>query len=242
MTLQNHTSTASNFGFSATRIADLGAAEYTLVTIAADLSGSLTGFESAIGECIQRVVQACRTSPRCDNLMLRCLTFNQSLNELHGFKPLSQCPPGAYANKLRAGGTTALFDAAENSVDSILQYGKQLYDNDFDVNGIAFVLTDGGDNASTATRDSLARTVRDAVGSESLTGLRTILVGVNIHEANVSRYLTTLKSDAGFSDYIELDKADVHTLSKLADFVSQSIATQSQALHSGNGPAAAFSF
>ena len=174
--------------------------------------------------------------------MLRCLSFNQALTEVHGFKSLAHCPPGAYAQAMRAGGTTALFDAAENSIESILRYGQHLYDSDFDVNGIAFVLTDGGDNASTATRDSLAKTVHDALTSEALTGLRTILVGVNIHDPNVSRYLADLQSDAGFSDYIELDKADVHTLSKLADFVSQSIATQSQALNTGTATAPSFHF
>jgi hypothetical protein len=38
---------------------------------------------------------------------------------------------------------TALYDAVENSVSATRDYAKQLVDNDFSVNGIIFVITDG---------------------------------------------------------------------------------------------------
>ena len=143
-----NTIAGSSYGFSATRINSLGAAEYTLVTIAADVSGSVSGFEKDIERAIKEVVKACRHSPRADNLMLRLVMFDHSLVEIHGFKPLMGCDPSDYDGCLHIGGTTALFDAAHNAVAAVAQYGKDLSDNDFEVNGIVFVMTDGLDNAS----------------------------------------------------------------------------------------------
>ena len=44
---------SGRYGFSATRIADLGAAEYTLVAIAADASGSVSALRRRIERCMR---------------------------------------------------------------------------------------------------------------------------------------------------------------------------------------------
>ena len=143
MSMSQHIISGSHYGFSATKISELGAAEYTLVTIAADVSGSVTGFEQEITHCIKEVVRACRHSPRSDNLMLRLVTFDDKLHEFHGFKPLRTCNVDDYDTAVRIGGSTALYDASINAVDAIKLYGKHLTDNDLSVNGIVFIITDG---------------------------------------------------------------------------------------------------
>lgn len=223
----------SSYGFSSTRIQDLGAAEYTLVTIAADVSGSVAGFERDIERAIKEVVNACRHSPRADNLMLRLVMFDQNLVEIHGFKPLMGCAPADYDGCLRIGGTTALLDASHNAVAAVAQYGKDLSDNDFDVNGIVFVITDGGDNASSMTTADVKKAFKKAIRSEALESLLSILVGVNVGSSQVGAVLAQLHKDVGFDRYLELAKADAATLAKLADFVSRSISAQSQALGTG---------
>jgi hypothetical protein len=60
-----------------------------------------------------------------------------------------------------------------------------------------------------------------------------LLLGVNVQDQEVSRYLKQFHKDAGFTQYIEIDKADMKTLARLAEFVSRSISAQSQALGSG---------
>ena len=63
--------------------------------------------------------------------------------------------------------------------------------------------------------------------------LVSVLVGVNVADPRLSQYLMQLHRDAGFTQYVELDDATPDTLARLADFVSRSIAAQSQALGTG---------
>ena len=127
-------------------------------------------------------------------------------------------------------------------MESVTRYGKDLVDKDFDVNGIIVVITDGDDNASKMTANSLKDALDRAVQSESLESLVSILVGVNT-DANtgLNAYLDNIAKTAGFTQYIAINKADAKTLAKLADFVSRSISSQSQALGTG-GPSQSLSF
>src|SRR5215210_2163895 len=112
----------SHYGYSATRLAELGATEYTADFIF-DMEAAIT-----------RIVQACKSSPRADNLLLRLVAFDDSLSEVHGFKLLENCNLADYGGVLRAGGSTALYDAAENAVSSTVNYGQRLSAADFSAN------------------------------------------------------------------------------------------------------------
>ena len=125
----------SHYGYSGTGIASLGATEYTLIGIAADQSGSVHRFRRDIEHCLQAIVKSCGASPRADNLMLRCTTFDHALHELHGFRPLANCPTTDYDNAIAAGGSTALYDAAHNAIAAVVSYGEALTAKDFEVNG-----------------------------------------------------------------------------------------------------------
>jgi hypothetical protein len=232
--MDQHRIVGTHYGFSATRIADLGAAEYTLVAIAADRSGSVAAFAADIERCLGDIVSACRRSPRADNLMMRAVAFDSSLVEIHGYKPLAALAPDDYQGKIRSGGSTALCDAAHDAVESIVLYGKHLVDNDFDVNGIVFVVTDGCDNASQIDAATVRRAVETTRKGETLESLVTILVGVGIQDPAVSQSLAAFRKEAGFDQYVELAQADAAALAKLADFVGRSIALQSLALGSGS--------
>jgi len=230
-----------HYGFSAQRIEDLGATEYTLTTIVVDESGSVAGFKPDMERCIQEVVKACQLSPRADNLMIRLVAFNSSLNEVHGFKLLSAINLDDYRDVLKTGGMTALYDAAENGVLATSVYGKQLSAQDLNVNGIVIVITDGDDNASKSTKNIVKTALAGAVKDENLESLISILVGVNVQDPKLSDYLNSFKADAGFTQYVELGNASAKTLAKLADFVSKSISAQSQALGTG-GPSKSLAF
>jgi uncharacterized protein YegL len=223
----------SHYGYSATRIEDLGATEYTVVTIVSDVSGSTASFTFDMEAAIARIVQACKYSPRADNLLLRLIAFDDHLNELHGFKLLENCNLADYGGVLHPGGSTALFDAAENAVASTVNYGQKLSAGDFSANGILFVITDGMDNASKLPASAVKKALNMAVTSESLESIVSILIGVNVQNHEVSHYLKQFQKEAGFTQYIELDQADAETLAQLAEFVSQSISAQSQALGTG---------
>ena len=151
----------SHYGYSATRLEDLGATEYTIATIVADISGSTSFFVRDMEAAIARIVQACKFSPRADNLLLRLIAFDHLLSELHGFKLLENCHLADYGGCLSPGGSTALYDATENAVASTTSYAQKLAAGDFSANAIVFVITDGMDNASGTT----AKRVNDAFSS-----------------------------------------------------------------------------
>lgn len=239
--MDNHKIQGSNYGFSGKRIEDLGATEYTIVGAAVDCSGSVAAFKDDIEKCLKEIVKSCQHSPRADNLMMRVMTFESNLVEVHGFRPFSECNPDSYTGSVRPGGMTALYDAAVNSVDSVTEYGRALTKSDFDVNAIIFVITDGADNASANTIPMLKQALERAVKSEALESIVSVLIGVNVQDPTVARYLSDLKDQAGFTQYVELKDASSKTLAKLADFVSRSISAQSQALGTG-GPSQSLSF
>jgi uncharacterized protein YegL len=223
----------SHYGYSATRLDDLGATEYTIATIVADVSGSTAAFIFDMETAVTRIVQACKFSPRADNLLLRLIAFDDSLNEMHGFKLLENCHLADYGGVLKSGGSTALYDATENAVASTTNYAQKLAAGDFSANAIVFVITDGMDNASKTSAKQVRVAIADAIRSEALESIVSVLIGVNVSDAQVSAYLKRFQVEAGFTQYVELDNADAKTLARLAEFVSQSISAQSQALGTG---------
>ena len=79
--MSQHPIRGTHYGFSATRIDDLGAAEYTLVAIAADASGSVSSFKKRIESAIAEVARAAhpqaeRRNRRERNLGLGTMRFD----------------------------------------------------------------------------------------------------------------------------------------------------------------------
>lgn len=232
--LENFQLGLSHYGFSATRIDDLDASEYTLVGIAFDSSSSTHMFRDEMKKTQDKIIESCQKSPRKDNLLLRATTFSDSLDEIHGFRQLATIQPGEYDSKLDGGGGTALYDAVLNNVEAIGAYAKQLSDHDFSVNGILFIITDGMDNRSSHGISGIVDATKRVIQEEALESLVTIMVGVNLAPESV-QYLNDLKDKAGLTQFINIGDATPGKLAKLAEFVSKSISATSQSLGSGGG-------
>lgn len=228
----------SGFNFTGADIDELGASEYTLVTIALDETGSIRGFEQQIRDMLIAAVKACASSPRSANLMARVIRFGSQyqngVDEIHGFQTLAEIDTNAYPN-LRGGGMTPLCDAVYSGVGAMNAYAKNLQDMDFDVNGITFVVTDGGENDSTATMKMVKQALEDSQKSEIMESHVSVLVGIDTGYSNVQDVLDTFKDEAGMTQFIWAGEATKGKLAKLAEFVSQSVSSTSQALGTG-GP------
>ena len=225
-----------NFQFSAVRLEELGASEYTLVTMVVDISGSVFSFKDDLLKCIKSIVDACKKSPRAENLLLRFLVFNENIVEVHGFKNLSDIDPGLY-KQLEPNGWTALFDATYDGIGASLAFAKQLVTNRYACNGAVYILTDGMDNRSKMTPSAIANKISSALQNEEIESLVTILIG--LHDPNTSweqevkRSLERFRNDANLTQFVDIGAATAQKLAKLANFVSQSVSSQSQALGSG---------
>lgn len=224
----------SNYKFSATKINDLGAAEYTLATMVIDASSSVAAFAAQLETAVKTVYKACDKSPRKDNLMLRLTQFSSVLTELHGFKLLSAIKEDDYNGILKVSGTTALFDAVDEAIQATGTYGKQLTGQDFLVNAIIFAVTDGENNCGNIRNaDQIKKSLTAVRRSENLESLLLILIGVTNDDVTLNVYLQGVKDDGGFDQYVSIGKATPGKLAKLADFVSQSISSTSSTLGSG---------
>ena len=236
-TMTSHTVAGSHYQFSAARIEELGATEYTLGVVVLDVSGSTSPFRDDMEQALKSVVDACRRNPRADNMMLRVVKFDDTVTEIHGFKPLPGCSESDYDNCLRGGGTTALYDACYTSIQSAIAYAEALNDHDFGVNAVVFIVTDGCEypkGNSVATRKMIKDALASGVRAEQLESVTSVLIGVNADDADLAAYLEQLRSDCGFSQFVALDQADPSTLARLGDFISRSVSAQSTSLGSGS--------
>lgn len=224
------------FKFSGIRTEHLGATEYTLVVMAVDVTGSVFGFENDLRNCLIKAVESCQKSPRSDNLLLRVITFStrfhNGVEELHGFKPLSEIDPQNDYPQLHLGGMTPLCDAVFSSVGAVNAYAKKLMDDDFQTNGIVFVITDGADNDSSTTEKMIQAEINKAIKGEDIESLITVLIGINA--VKYKRELESFQKQSGIDKYIDAGDATKGKLAKLAEFVSQSVSSQSQALGTGS--------
>jgi uncharacterized protein YegL len=231
------TNIGNNFTFSAIKTEHLGASEYTLVNISVDITGSVAGFAKELKQCLVAAVESCRKSPRADNLLVRVVLFHSSLpngglEEVHGFKPLSEIDTNDYQDLMCAGATN-LYDAAYAMVGTSHEYAKQLTKDEFNNNIINIIITDGEDNRSTLTPAAVKRAIAEVLKSEDTESCINILVGVN--DSMCQGYLDNFKNEGGFDTYIPAGDVTPAKLAKLANFISQSISSQSQSLGTG-GP------
>lgn len=225
------------FQFSGTRISNLGSTEYTLATIAVDVTGSVKGWENELHKTLLAAVASCKKSPRANNLLLRVILFSTSMKpngiaEIHGFKPLSEIDPALAYPNLDPYGATNLFDAVFSVVGATNTYAKTLMDQDFLANGIVIVITDGEENSSSATLAMVKQEIARGSSAETIESLIVLLVGVNASACSAS--LSAFATGADLK-YIDAGDATPGKLAKLAEFVSQSVSSQSQSLGTG-GP------
>ena len=228
------------FAFSGADPTELEETEYTLATVCLDISGSVYTFHKELLQAKRDSIRACQKSPRANNLLARMVHFNHTLSEQHGFKPLDEIDVDVDYGPLSIGGGTNLYDAVYESVGATLKYAEILADQDYDVNGITFIITDGLDNAyDLSARKRIKTKVDEALQSEKLESLQSVLIGVNVSRASAE--LQTFQQDAGLTQFIDIGDASPGKLAKLANFISRSISSASQALGTG-GPSAPLTF
>lgn len=229
---------ASNFQFSGVRPDSLGATEYTLATIVTDITGSTGGFEDEILKMRKLVVDACKSNPRAEFLMLRTTEFNSQIKETQGFKEVNAVDTNSWS-ATRAHGVTHLFDAAAEAIEATNGYGEILSNQDFNVNGVVFIITDGDDTGSINTPSTIKMLSELGVKEEHLESLNVILIGINAQSYHAK--LTRFQQDAGLQQYVDAGNATASDLAKLAKFIAASISSQSQSLGTG-GPSQALTF
>lgn len=229
-----------SYGYTGAKIESLTSFEHTLALGLLDESGSTGGFARQMELAVKEIIKSLRRSPRADNLIYRHCHFGTNFREVHGFLPLAQLNEGMYDGCYAPGGQTTLYDSTDRILAEMLDYAQKQAAQKYLCNGVAYMLTDGRDYGSVLTPTAVKKRLADCIASEALESLITILIGVNPDPA-IQADLLDYHQKVGFTQYVPLDKADEKTLARLANFISQSIQAQSQALGTG-GPSQSLTF
>lgn len=227
---------AGTFKFSAVKPEHLENTKYTLVTIVVDKSYSVSSFQNELLDALKTVVNSCKEHPMSENVLVRVVQFSSTLTEIHGLKPLSDINVDK-DYQLQCDGNTALFDATFDAIGASRTYGNELYAQDYEVNSIIFIITDGDDNNSYNSDPARIKSEIDKVlREEKMESITTLLIGVNTQESYIKDYLNRFKSEANLTEYIDMGDATPKNLAKLAQWISHSISSTSQSLGTGSSP------
>ena len=224
-----------NFGFSGAKIATLGASTYTLVDVELDETGSVDSFKSNIEQMMVEVVEAAKLFPTAENILMRVTAFGSQhkngIREIHGYLPLADIDLSLY--KIDPNGMTPLYDAAYTSIGAMLTYANELQNQDYDVNGISIIITDGVNNDSVMTADSIRKLIDESRQGEKIQSLTTVLVGVVSNDNRIKQILKNFSNAVGFNQYIDMGSTSAKAFAKLTGFISKSISSTSSSINSG---------
>ena len=234
-------SNSGTFQFSAVRPEKLGASCYTLATIAVDRSRSTLDFAQDLLATLKKSVEACKKNPMSKNILLRVISFNEELEEIHGYKLLKDIDIDNDYKDFNPKGMTALRDAYFSSVGATLTLAEDLsIKQHYDVNGIIFVITDGIDNKSRTSNAEIHKLVEASLKREDLIdSMETILVELKDPKATdnytqeVTRALEKFKKEVGVSKFINVGDATPENLAKLGQFISESFSSTSSSIVTG---------
>jgi uncharacterized protein YegL len=215
---------------------NLGGRKYTLVTMVLDSSPSIEDFAKEIEKTCGVVVGACKKHPNNGEIMFRTTTFNNKLSEAHGFKELANINPSDYDGIIKVAGTTALYEATLESISATESYGQQLVGQDYMCNAVVFIITDGQNNnhryaTPQIIKEDLQR-IRKDEGAKTVESINVILIAATDRPDDVVA-LKQFHTEAGLNQFVEMGQFTERSLAKLANFVSQSVSSTSQALGKG---------
>jgi len=223
--------------YSAVHPDHLQATKYCLATICADNSYSVKPFKDLLLTVYKASVNALKEDKAvAANILVRATTFEDSdVTEIHGFRMLKTINPDTDYKPFGCNGSTPLLDATFDSLTSTLDYAKTLTDQDYTVNGIIFVITDGCENSSKMIKDVLKiKEQLSKIKADTIESLKMILIQVNVNDQYVKTILDKFSKDAGFDDVIDAGAADHKSIARIIGFIHKSTSSTSQVIGTGS--------
>lgn len=241
-TLETHN--IGHFGYSAVPLDELEAAQFTLGTIVVDRSTSTNGFTREMTDAVKASIEALKRHPLKDQILVRVVAFDSSMEEIHGFIPVTGIDSSQYEGCFTARGMTALFDACVSAVEATEGYSRTLASKHYLNNGIVIVITDGANNEgrfdSPGDVVEVKKAFTGAMKNESLESLTTILIAVGFQ--SLKNELTAFHKDAGFTNpIIGVEQATPDAIARIGNFITSSFSSTSMVLGTG-GPSQTLSF
>lgn len=149
-----------------TPLDQLASNEVTLAMNIIDMSGSMSPHaKDLIHAYNEDYLAAMSSSPAADDILVSTILFDDQVQLLHGYVPLTDAPaltPKTY----EPDGSTALYDAVAGGLTNMVLYAQQLRQSGVSVRGVVIVYSDGEDNASKQRAQSVKRAAADLLKQE----------------------------------------------------------------------------
>jgi len=185
-----------------------------------DTSSSVSTYVNELNSAFNEFTHSMQKSHIADRLFVSLIEFNNKINIVNGFQPITNIPPMDFSKKI--GGATALFDAVKLGVENAISYRDNLENSGVECKTLIFIITDGEDNSSQnparVVKGIIEKIKKDERNAFSFT---TILFGVGSQAS-----FSDAKNEMGI-DHLAQVGTTGDEMKKMIGFISQSISSVS---------------
>jgi hypothetical protein len=206
-----------------TSLDQLASNEVTLAMNIMDMSGSMSSHAADLIQAYNRdYLEAMRGSTAVDDILVSTILFNDTVDLLHGYMPITDVPP-LTRTQYYPSNTTALYDAVASGLTNMVLYAQQLRSSGVMVRCIVIVYSDGADNASKQRAKDVKRAAEELLKHEIYT-----LAYVGFRSGGIDNgELTRMANEIGFPDVLMAGLSQ-QELRKIFHLVSMSTVRVSQ--------------
>lgn len=208
-----------NYDFGNFNPNDVSVEETINAVFVIDTSTSVLSYAPDLNNALNEFIERMQKSHAADKLFVSQVEFNNKINVIHGFKPISEMQPVDIMPRI--GGTTALYKAVETALENALTYRKDLENAGVNCKTLLFVLTDGENNEpgdANAVKTIISELLKD---ERNIFSFESILFGIG----NSAKF-EEAKNDMGIGHLAKVGTT-ADEIRKMIAFISSSITSVS---------------
>lgn len=212
---------AGGYGFNNFDPSTVQEEDVILGVIAMDESPSIISFEPQLNEAFKGFGEEMQKSHVANKFMLKLVVFADTATSKTGFQPVGLMDMSSFVFRGRDN-ATALVDAAYLSLESAMDYRKQLEATGVNVKVLIFVVTDGQENSSKRNASDVKKYIDDLMKEErNVLSIETILFGIGDPAS-----FTKSQQDMGFK-HLAVVGNSAKEIRKMIGFISASVSRSS---------------
>src|ERR1035437_9467797 len=139
----------TNFNFGNFNTDEIEVEEVVNCAFIIDISASVHDYANELNKALNEFTATMQKSHVAPKLMVSLIEFNDKVNVISGFRPISEMQPIDITPRID--GCTALFEACKVGITNIIQYRSDLEKSGVNCKSILLLLTDGESNAGNAS-------------------------------------------------------------------------------------------
>jgi uncharacterized protein YegL len=185
-----------------------------------DTSPSVVTYINELNNAFNEFTENMQKSHIADKLFVSIIEFNKDVNVISGFQPVANIPKMDFSKRIA--GYTSLYDGVHKALENALNYRENLENSGVETKTLLFVITDGEDNNSKKSPNSIKKIIDKLKKDEkSAFSFTSILFGVG-NDASFEK----AQKEMGIEHLAKIGMSG-NQMKKMIGFISQSISTVS---------------